>query len=69
MTFLRDEGYISLTYPKPGDKWLPHYKVEFELLMIIDGRNLRYEARYPPGGQIRDQGQICIAAAFNPGTE
>jgi len=69
MTFLRDEEYISPTYPQAGEKWQPHWKVEFELLMIIDGRNLRYEARWPAGGQVQDQGQISIAAAFDPGTE
>ncbi|KAH8816829.1 Hsp70 family protein-like protein [Xylogone sp. PMI_703] len=69
MTFLRDEGYIFPKYPEPGRRGRPHYKVEFELLMIVNGRSLRYEARYPVGGPIRGHGEICIAAAFRPGTE
>jgi hypothetical protein len=68
MTFLKDEGIIQPTYPERGLKGKPHYKVEFELVMIIDGRNLRYEARYPAGGEVKGRGQICIAAAFEPGT-
>jgi len=55
----------------------PYYAIEFELVMIVDGRNLRYEARWPkstavgaiPEGQrVHARGQICIAAAFDPGT-
>jgi hypothetical protein len=54
-----------------GSQGKRHYRVEFELVMIIHGRSLRYEARWPigEGGQVRAGGQICIAAAFLPGTE
>lgn len=66
MTFLRKEGLIQ---PEglPGKR---HYKVEFKLVMIVDGRNLRYEARWPigEGAQVQGKGQTCIAAAFVPGT-
>jgi hypothetical protein len=83
MTFLRDRGYINPTEPTESsahygnkNKW--YYIVEFDLVMILDGRNLRYEARWPPEkmlekfGQaqtIHASGQICVAAAFKPGTE
>jgi hypothetical protein len=71
MTFLRTEGLIQPTTPGPGEKGKKHYKVEFDLVMIVDGRNLRYEARYPMGGagQVQMKGQTCIAAAFVPGTQ
>jgi hypothetical protein len=45
--------------------------------MIIDGRNLQYEARWPPSNspeakvhnqKVHEKGQTCIAAAFKPGT-
>jgi hypothetical protein len=80
MTFLKDEGHIELEAPSmyctdPDAK--PFWSVEFELVMIVDGRNLRYEARWPAPGKdklpvenqtVHAQGQICIAAAFRPGT-
>lgn len=45
--------------------------------MIVDGRNLRYEARWPIPKEndqthhkqnVQAEGQISIAAAFKPGT-
>lgn len=82
MTFLRDEGHIQPEPPSvfstySGPKAPNHWRVTFELVMIIDGRNLRYEARWPPSkspeASVHDQrvhakGQTCIAAAFKPGT-
>jgi hypothetical protein len=69
MTFLKTENLIQVVEPGPGEGGKRHYRVEFELVMIIDGRNLRYEARYPAGGIVQDRGQISIAAAFEPGTK
>ena len=82
MTFLRDEGHIQLVPPSDfstysGPKAPHHWAVTFELVMIIDGRNLRYEARWPPSNspearvhnqRVHEKGQVCIAAAFKPGT-
>ena len=80
MTFLKDNNLIELQAPsewsKPGTKD-KYYAVEFDLVMIVDGRNLRYEARWPP--TLKDQPppeqqttvkahQISIAANFRPGT-
>jgi hypothetical protein len=47
-----------------------HLRVEYDLFAIVEGRNMRYEARYPSGeqGKVREAGQISIAAAFKPGT-
>jgi hypothetical protein len=70
MTFLRDEGHIQLTHPEKGYMGKKHWKVQFQLVMIIEGRNLRYEARWPKGGasKVTGKGHVCIAAAFEPGT-
>ncbi|KAE9377463.1 hypothetical protein N431DRAFT_329570 [Stipitochalara longipes BDJ] len=82
MTFLRDEGLIQPEPPSvfstySGPKAPHHWAVTFELVMIIDGRNLRYEARWPPSDspeaqvynqKVHGKGQTCIAAAFKPGT-
>ncbi|TVY83758.1 hypothetical protein LSUE1_G004561 [Lachnellula suecica] len=70
MTFLRDEGKIEPIEPEIGYGGKRHYRVEFDLVMIIDGRNLRYEARWPAGGggEAVIGGNVNIAAAFRPGT-
>jgi hypothetical protein len=65
MTDLKDRE-IKLT--QQGTKRF--YKVEYELVAIVEGRNLRYEARYPIGANARRRGptgQTSIAAAFKPG--
>ena len=68
MSFLVNEGLIDAVEADPRLGTKRHYKIELELVMIIDGRNLRYEARWPVGGTVRSCGQISIAAAFLPGT-
>lgn len=83
MTFLKEEGLIQLQPPSEystfsGRKDPPkHWSVEFQLVMVVDGRNLRYEARWPvprEDGQfpqeqtVQAKGQFSIAAAFQPGT-
>ncbi|KAJ4299563.1 hypothetical protein N0V90_004809 [Kalmusia sp. IMI 367209] len=81
MTFLRDEARIQPEGPSEFSEFSEepqrlHWAVHFELVMIVEGRNLRYQARWPMkkdlhAGQepdIQAQGQICIAAAFDPGT-
>ncbi|KAB8293932.1 hypothetical protein EYC80_009405 [Monilinia laxa] len=71
MTFLRERGIIKPVDPDDGKKGVKHYKVEFELVAIVEGRALRYEARYPAGedGKVLGKGQFCIAAAFKEGTD
>jgi hypothetical protein len=82
MSFLRDRGYIQPTDPSEtsanhGNMEKRYYLVKFDLVMILDGRDLRYEARWPPHEQLEKFGQppnvqasrqICVAAAFRPGT-
>jgi hypothetical protein len=62
-------GKIPLTVPEDVYMGKPHYKIEFELIMIINGRNLTFEARWPKGGAVQGSTQLCIAAAFRPGTD
>jgi hypothetical protein len=74
MTFLRDDGLIRPTAPRlDADgmrQGMAHYDVTFDLVAIIECRNLRYEARYPANssGKAQKTDQVCIAAAFKPGT-
>lgn len=82
MTFLKTEGRIQ---PEPVSvasafvgKSKKVWVVEFELVVIVDGRNLVYEARWPIPTEGEDamlvqqevcaKGQTCIAATFKPGT-
>jgi len=89
MTFLKTKGLLKEYISDSGPK-MPYYKVEFDLVMIIQGRDLTYEARWPKRKknddsedvreveentfdrfgppQARCNGQISIAAAFEPGT-
>ncbi|KAI9056206.1 hypothetical protein LZ554_001134 [Drepanopeziza brunnea f. sp. 'monogermtubi'] len=74
MTFLRDEGRIQPKLPARGARGAAqgkaYYEVIYDLVPVVEGRDLRYEARFPPNknGQVRQTGQISIAAAFRPGT-
>jgi hypothetical protein len=85
MSFLRDDGHIEIS-PSQSDcqgKLIgkPHYRVEYDIVPIVEGRNLRYEARWPAIDtrrpkkarlqrkvEIKGIAQISIAAAFQPGT-
>ncbi|KAG4430982.1 hypothetical protein IFR05_013534 [Cadophora sp. M221] len=74
MTYLRDEGHISPTIPEPNEYGVvlgrPHYRVTYDLVPVVEGRDLKYVAMYPASdnGEVMKAGQISIAAAFNPGT-
>lgn len=71
MTFLKTEKLIKPVELEKGSKTRKHYKVEFQLNLIIEGRNLKFEAVWPIGeeGKTRAEGQVSIAAAFRPGTK
>ncbi|OKL63609.1 hypothetical protein UA08_00508 [Talaromyces atroroseus] len=62
---VKDEGLFQ-TIPGPqGD----FYQIYYDLIMEVDGRTLTVKLLCPPGGQCRGETQLCIAAAFIPGTE
>jgi hypothetical protein len=70
MTFLRTENKIQPVNKQAGQLGRSQYwRVEYELVAVVDGRNLRYYARWPPGGAVKGMCQVGIAAAFLPGTE
>ncbi|CAG8974761.1 hypothetical protein HYALB_00000372 [Hymenoscyphus albidus] len=46
----------------------PHYMVSYDLIPVVEGRNLRYETMLH-SGEVRQTGQISIASAFRPGTD
>ena len=68
MTFLKTKGLIKPVLPDSGTG-KKFWKVEFEIVAYINGRNLKYEVRYPIGGnKALKTAQVSIAAAFQPGT-
>ena len=81
LTRLRDEGYIQPQYPSVYSTYAGSQKrfweVKYEVALIVEGRSLRFEARYPAKDKLRQGEQqevlgvklVGIAAAFAPGTE
>jgi hypothetical protein len=67
MTFLRDQGLISVTKPLPDTPCQDFYDVELELVMIVNDRNLRYEARWPAGGKSMDKVRSVLLQRSDPG--
>ncbi|CCD52421.1 hypothetical protein ACHAPC_004251 [Botrytis cinerea] len=60
-------GTIQETIEQEGRKLLRYYRVDFELVMKVKGRNLEIEGCI--GGETFGGQQISIAAAFVPGTK
>jgi hypothetical protein len=51
-------------------KQLQYYEVEFDIGLIIEGRNLRFEARSPVNkNEVSVSADFSIAAGFAPGTK
>lgn len=80
LTRLRDEGRIEPQHPSmfsthAGSQKL-YWEVHYEVALIVEGRSIRFEARYPPKDALRPGEQqevlgvklVGIAAAFAPGT-
>ncbi|KAL5355362.1 hypothetical protein BJX96DRAFT_48015 [Aspergillus floccosus] len=62
MTYLKTAGLIQRTRVR-GRR--PYYLIEFNLVIIVDGRNLTFEVRHRYGPEsVQERGQISIAAAF-----
>lgn len=60
-------GAIQETIEQDGLKLLRYYRVDFELVMKVKGRNL--EIKGCIGGESFGGQQVSIAAAFVPGTK
>ncbi|KUJ10103.1 uncharacterized protein LY89DRAFT_596948 [Mollisia scopiformis] len=71
-TKLRNQGKIRPKGAGRGQKGKgkARYEITYDLILLVDGRNLKIEVRYPSGqyGKIVKVAQICIAASFKPGT-
>jgi len=56
MTFLRNEGYLDVTYKDQdtGNPTKPHFRVVYGLVPNVEGRNLRCEVKWLPKGDEGD---------------
>jgi hypothetical protein len=69
MTFLKERNIIQPVESEESVRAKRYYKVEYELVMIVNDRNMIWEVRYPSSGEGQGRGQLSIAAAFFPGTK
>ncbi|OGM45256.1 hypothetical protein ABOM_006452 [Aspergillus bombycis] len=46
-----------------------YYEVHYSIKLEVNGRNIKATIHCPPGKEVQGQAQICIAAAFRPGTK
>lgn len=63
----RENGLIPPKRVEETDK--EYFQVDYEIVLEVDGRNIRAKLFYPPGQECRDELKICIAAYFVAGTE
>jgi hypothetical protein len=80
LTFLITDGLIEPQLPSAESTYVnsrkKHWQAHYEILMIVEGRSIRFEARWParqdlkPGVNQRVLATklVGIAAAFLPGT-
>lgn len=63
------------TGPRTRPKNRDNRVVKFDLVIMVEGRQLKYEARWPSGARsadevrIRKRGYVSLAPSFAPGTE
>jgi hypothetical protein len=80
LTFLIENGEIEPQLPSVDSKWAgsrhQYWEVHYAVLMIVEGRSIRFEARWPastdkkPGRvpRVLATKLVGIAASFPPGT-
>jgi hypothetical protein len=79
VSFLKDENLIEPNIPDPdGDPTLQRlfWEPEYEVALIVEGRSIRFEARWPitenlylgQNQRVLAMKVVGIAAAFKPGT-
>lgn len=62
----RDNGSIQPTLAK-NDK--EYFSIDYEIVLEVDGRNIKAKLFYPPGQECRNELKICISAWFRAGTK
>ncbi|KAL4819764.1 hypothetical protein BDW67DRAFT_181481 [Aspergillus spinulosporus] len=62
---LRDNNMLE---EKVNDEGKKYYEVDYSMKLEVNGRNVKATIHCPPGQDVQGEAQICIAAAFRPGT-
>ncbi|KAL5358283.1 hypothetical protein BJX96DRAFT_146278 [Aspergillus floccosus] len=62
---LRRRNMLEEKVNEAGDVY---YEVHYSIKLEVDGRNVKATIHCPPGQEVQGEAQICIAAAFTPGT-
>ncbi|EAW15647.1 uncharacterized protein NFIA_049880 [Aspergillus fischeri NRRL 181] len=62
---LRRRNMLEEKINEDGDVY---YEVHYSIKLEVNGRNVKATIHCPPGQEVQGEAQICIAAAFNPGT-
>lgn len=68
MTFLKNIGHIEPQLPRSDanqNRKIRYYTVELDLATVIEGFDLRFEVRWPPGTtEVRASYQMSIASEY-----
>ncbi|KAE8358632.1 hypothetical protein BDV27DRAFT_65963 [Aspergillus caelatus] len=62
---LRRRNMLEERINEVGDVY---HEVHYSIKLEVNGRNIKATIHCPPGQEVQGQAQICIAAAFSPGT-
>ncbi|KAL4786834.1 hypothetical protein BJX76DRAFT_320352 [Aspergillus varians] len=62
---LREKDILEAKVNEEGDVY---YEAHYSIKLEVNGRNFKATIHCPPGEDVQGQAQICIAAAFSPGT-
>ncbi|KAF4209219.1 hypothetical protein CNMCM8980_005198 [Aspergillus fumigatiaffinis] len=62
---LRRRNMLEEKINEDGDVY---YEVHYSIKLEVNGRNVKATIHCPPGQEVQGETQICIAAAFSPGT-
>ncbi|KAL4919237.1 hypothetical protein BDW62DRAFT_200116 [Aspergillus aurantiobrunneus] len=65
LEILRELDMLELKVNSEGQGY---YEVQYSIRLQVNGRNVIASVHCPPGENVQGETQICIAAAFRPGT-
>jgi len=69
---IKEQNGFQFTRAKKAKRW--NKVIVFDLVIIVEGRQLKYEARWPSGAQspeevkVRKTGYVSLAPSLAPGT-
>ncbi|KAL4864781.1 hypothetical protein BDV12DRAFT_7624 [Aspergillus spectabilis] len=66
LEMIRESNRVEMKVNDRGDTY---YEVHYSIRLEVNGRNVKATIHCPPGREVQGETQICIAAAFKPGTK